>query len=80
MNDPNENLINDFVHGTGSFTDLDNLVDPRDLTSIKYYQSAAKELFSRAQAEESFTETNRLTAIAHSHLRRIDIILNKYGL
>jgi hypothetical protein len=54
-------------------------VDSNDLSSLRYYKLAAKEILGRAETEESESEKKRLISVAKGHLAKIDWILNKYA-
>jgi hypothetical protein len=80
MNDYNEQLISDFINGRGSFSDMDNYVDPQDLSAAKFYHSAAKQILSRAKTEKSHAERKRLMALAQWQFEKVERILERYGL
>lgn len=77
--DPNARLIDDFVSGTGAFSDPGTLIDPQDLSALRYYRGASREILQRATTEDCVEEKTRLIAVAETHLRRIDRILSRYS-
>ena len=54
-------------------------VNPGDLSGLKFYRQAAKEILQRANTEDSEIEKKRLILVAKSHLKEIDWILGKYN-
>jgi hypothetical protein len=76
--DPNSKLIDDFVLGTGAFSDTDIMVDPQDLSRLRFYRTASREILARAEDKDSDAERERLLGIARSHMARIARILDRY--
>jgi hypothetical protein len=80
MNDPNRELIDDFIHGRGTFSDvaIQNYVDPEDLKSAKYHLAAGNANLALAKTEESPNDWKRLMKTVEWHFARVDQILKRY--
>ena len=76
--DPNSKLIDDFLFGRGTFCEPDNMIDPQDLSALRFYRTASSEILARAEGQDSKSEKKRLLGIARSHMAKIDRILNRY--
>ena len=80
MNDPNQDLIDDFIYGRGAFSEaaIENYVHPDDLRAARYHHSAGRKFLELAEKEESRAESERLRQKARYHFHELDLILKKY--
>ena len=76
----NEELINDFIHGRGSFSEaaIDNYVHPDDLRAARFHHSAGSKFLELAKNEESKSESERLMQKANCHFHELDLVLRQY--
>ena len=77
----NNELIEDFVYKRGVFSDemMENYIDRRDLSSLRYHQGAAKEILQLAENETCEEEQRRLVKVVKWHSGRVESILKRYG-
>jgi len=75
MTDPNQLLLDEFVHQRGTFSKaaMKNYVDPDDLRSARYHHSAGLQFLELAKKEESKTEVERLRQKAKYHFHELDL-------
>lgn len=80
MIDANSRLMDDFIHKRGSFSEtvLKHYVDRNDVRSVRYHQTAAKEILDRATTEDCSLEKKRLIKLVDWHVRQVDFVLSKY--
>ena len=81
MTDPNRELVDDFIHSKGCFSEesIENYVDPQELRAARYHQSAGCRFLELAKEEETRTESERLKQKAKQHFHQVELILRKYN-
>jgi hypothetical protein len=81
MTDSNQQLMDDFIHQRGAFSEtaIENYVHPDDLRSVRFHHSAGCESLELAKKEESKIEWERLMQKVRYHSHQTGLLLRKYN-